>query len=238
MVTGHDLLALAESRLGETYLNKHVPKDDPEWHGPWDCAELGSWVVYQAVGRLYGCASNDGDPAKVEAYTGWWVRDCGDGTLPLVTREDANVMPGVILVRRPPSKGMMGHLAISDGRGGTVEAAGLNLGVRRGEIEGRQWHYYAQIPGVTYAANADVDIQAKPVPYLLDLSDPPMAGSLVYQVQNALKQHGFDPGPINGRYGVRTVAAVYAFQQLNSLVADGVVGPETASKLGIDGWPP
>jgi N-acetylmuramoyl-L-alanine amidase len=49
MATGAQLLALAETRIGEKYVNVQVPKDNPKWHGPWDCAEFASWLVYQEV---------------------------------------------------------------------------------------------------------------------------------------------------------------------------------------------
>ena len=68
--TGTDLLRLAETRLGEKYINVLVPKDNPDWHGPWDCAEFASWVVFQKVKKLYGCLPNTGNPATVEAYSG------------------------------------------------------------------------------------------------------------------------------------------------------------------------
>ena len=63
-----------------------------------------------------------------------------------------------------------------------------------------------------------------------------MSGELVESVQRALKEAGFDPGTIDGLYGPHTVAAVFAFQQSNRLVADGIVGPKTAKKLGVV-WP-
>ena len=47
---------------------------------------------------------------------------------------------------------------------------------------------------------------------------------------------GVDPGKIDGEYGPHTVAAVEAFQAMNRLVADGICGPLTAKKLGIE-WP-
>ena len=47
MTTGNDLLRLAATRIGQKYLNVLVPKDNPNWSGPWDCAEFASWVVFQ-----------------------------------------------------------------------------------------------------------------------------------------------------------------------------------------------
>jgi N-acetylmuramoyl-L-alanine amidase len=62
MTTGNDLLRLAETRIGQKYLNVLVPKDNPNWSGPWDCAEFASWVVFQKVGKLYGCTNNQSKP--------------------------------------------------------------------------------------------------------------------------------------------------------------------------------
>ncbi|MGQ2996022.1 MULTISPECIES: peptidoglycan-binding domain-containing protein [Variovorax] len=235
MATGKDLLKLAEKRIGDKYENVLVPKDNSKWTGPWDCAEFASWVVFQITGELYGCTDNRGNPATTEAYSGSWVRDAENGTLTPVTKAVANSTPGVILVRRPPMPKQMGHVAISDGNGGTVEAAGKGLGVKRGKVEGRIWHFYAQIPGVQYSAN-NVNVTPKPLPFILTLQSPNMSGPLVKAVQRALKQAGFDPGAIDGEYGPHTVAAVHAYQKQNRLVADGDTGPLTARKLGI-AWP-
>ena len=86
MAMGTDLLHLAETRLGERYVNVLVPKNNPHWRGPWDCAEFASWVVYQKVQQLYGCFNNQGNPALTEAYSGAWARDAANGTLPEVSR--------------------------------------------------------------------------------------------------------------------------------------------------------
>jgi hypothetical protein len=127
----------------------------------------------------------------------------------------------------------MGHVAISDGGGGTVEATGSK--VQRGKIEGRHWDYCVKIPELAYAVTgAPVDPQ--PLPFLLKLENPNMTGTIVRKVQRALKDLGYDPGVIDGAYGPHTVAAVIAFQSAKRLVADGVVGPLTAAKLGVD-WP-
>ncbi|MGQ3178840.1 MAG: peptidoglycan-binding domain-containing protein, partial [Blastomonas fulva] len=76
-------------------------------------------------------------------------------------------------------------------------------------VEGRIWHFYAQIPGVQYSAN-NVNVTPKPLPFILTLQSPNMSGPLVKAVQRALKQAGFDPGAIDGEYGPHTVAAVHA----------------------------
>ncbi|MDO9264526.1 MAG: peptidoglycan-binding domain-containing protein [Desulfosalsimonadaceae bacterium] len=235
MVTGKELLELAETRIGEKYVNVLVPKDNPDWHGPWDCAEFASWVVYQKLKKLYGCTDNTGNPAVTEAYSGAWVRDASNGALIPADELTALTAPGLILIRKPPMPGRMGHVAISDGVGGTVEAAGTGLGVRRGKIGGRQWDFFSQIPGVRYTGSGQTP-KIQPKPYLLRLEEPNMHGERVKAVQRALRDVGVSPGKIDGYYGPHTVAAVYAFQKCNRLVADGVVGPATAKKLKIP-WP-
>ena len=233
--TGTDLLHLAETRLGEKYVNVLVPKDNPNWHGPWDCAEFASWVVYQLVQKLYGCLPDTGNPATTEAYSGAWVRDATNGTLLPVGQALANGQAGVILIRRPPLPGTMGHVALTDGQGGTVEAAGTGLGMRRGQVEGRLWHLCVQVPGVAYA-NTGATVPPRPLPFLLTLQDPNVKSALVGRVRHALKANGIAPGVLDNQYGPHTVAAVVAFQTLNRLVANGKVGSLMAKKMGV-AWP-
>ena len=61
---------------------------------------------------------------------------------------------------------------------------------------------------------------------------PSSAGGMtVREVQQALKQAGFDPGPIDGKMGRKTRAALRDFQQAQGLAADGRIGPHTLAKL-------
>lgn len=232
-VTGHDLLALAETRLGQKYvLGAFAPKNNSKWQGPWDCAEFASWVVYQKIGKLYGCTNNYAAPVIADAYSGAWANDVKKGLLLKATQADANTTAGIILIRQP-AVGKIGYVAISDGNGGTVEAANSKKGVCRGKIEGRVWHYFAKIPEVIYVENIGVVITPVPLPTILELTAPYTANDKVWEVQKALEAVGFSTGGIDGVFGPMTLAAVMAFQQANDLVVDGMVGPATAKKLGI-----
>ncbi|UCD15068.1 MAG: peptidoglycan-binding protein [Candidatus Omnitrophota bacterium] len=51
------------------------------------------------------------------------------------------------------------------------------------------------------------------------------------QIQRALKNAGFDPGPVDGRKGAKTNKAIKSFQKARSLKADGVIGPKTWEEL-------
>jgi peptidoglycan hydrolase-like protein with peptidoglycan-binding domain len=55
----------------------------------------------------------------------------------------------------------------------------------------------------------------------------------VRAAQQALKQKGQDPGPIDGVLGPRTQAALKAFQQAEGLTPTGRPDPETMAKLGV-----
>jgi len=57
----------------------------------------------------------------------------------------------------------------------------------------------------------------------------------VKSYQQALKSAGFDPGPIDGIRGPKTIAAVRAFQAAKGLAVDGVVGPKTTAAFGGGG---
>lgn len=55
--------------------------------------------------------------------------------------------------------------------------------------------------------------------------------SEVRELQQALADAGFDPGPVDGDFGPMTRAAVMRFQEARGLEVDGVVGPQTWGAL-------
>jgi peptidoglycan hydrolase-like protein with peptidoglycan-binding domain len=60
------------------------------------------------------------------------------------------------------------------------------------------------------------------------------SGTAVRQLQEALKEAGHDPGPIDGEFGPATEAAVRAFQQEKEIAVDGVVGAVTWLNIDED----
>ena len=53
----------------------------------------------------------------------------------------------------------------------------------------------------------------------------------MHGIQRALGKAGFDPGPLDGIRGRRTIAAIRGFQAAHGLVVDGIIGPETLRRL-------
>ncbi len=117
----------------EKYVNVCVPKNNSNWQGPWDCAEFMSWLVYQVGKKLYGSLI-------MRATQLLWRPTLGRGE---PTRPQTNLALGSPGSRQPllwvqcyfaihlPT-GKMGHIAVSDGLGGTVEAMGKKWGVVAG----------------------------------------------------------------------------------------------------------
>ncbi len=67
------------------------------------------------------------------------------------------------------------------------------------------------------------------MPTLLEISKEAEVACL----QDALRAHGFDPGPTTGVLNANTVAAVKAFQRSEGLNADGIAGARTKLVLGL-----
>jgi len=227
MGTGHQLYELGTKHVGEKYhFGAMVPKNEPDYTGPWDCAEFASWLVYQVSERLYGCANNNGDPAGADAYSGFWARDA-EKLGQKISVAQAAELPGAALVRIA-SRDIIGHVAISDGRGGTVEAHSTKYGVIKSKVSGRRWDFGVLVPWISYSETGEkLPPIEKPAVKIYRWTKPMMQGEKIKEIQRAL---GLTP---DGFYGSKTFNAVRAFQKNTNLVADGEVGPTTAAKLGV-----
>lgn len=60
------------------------------------------------------------------------------------------------------------------------------------------------------------------------------SGEEVKQLQQRLKDLGFNPGEVDGEFGLGTEAAVMAFQNSEGLLANGIVEEETLQALGFE----
>lgn len=229
--TGADIVSLAQQHVGEKYvLGVLVPKNNPNWHGPWDCAEFASWVIYQASSRLYGCDNDSGNPASADAFTGYWDRDTRS-LGQIVSLDVAAQTPGAAVLRIPQA-GTTGHVVLSDGKGGTIEAHSSADGVVNLHLANRRWDAAILIPWFNYSQNPAVPV-TPPQTEVYRLTAPPMAGPVVLQIQNALLALGYDPGTPDSVFGPHTQAAVVAFQVSTGLVGDGEVGAQTAAALNL-----
>jgi peptidoglycan hydrolase-like protein with peptidoglycan-binding domain len=64
-------------------------------------------------------------------------------------------------------------------------------------------------------------------------ADDRMAMTDTRAAQDALKTQGFDPGPVDGRMGPRTRAAISDYQRKNDLPVTGTLDAPTMSKLNV-----
>lgn len=62
---------------------------------------------------------------------------------------------------------------------------------------------------------------------------PGSTGNKVKEIQQNLKDWGYYDGNVDGIFGTQTMYAVQDFQTKHGLSPDGVVGPQTAAKLGV-----
>lgn len=232
MATGKDLVRLGDRHLGEAYkLGAFAPKDNPNWRGPWDCAEFASWLVFQCAGILIGCKDNAKNPAVADAYSGAWARDALAIHHP-ISLGQAKATAGAVIIRKPPPGGI-GHVSISRGDGTTIEAHSAVRGVTRDKVDGRRWDLALLVPGITYPNVLKEEIFSPPGGLIFRLTMPPMQGKLIKVLQQTLKKKGMDPGEIDGVFGPHTEAAVRGAQLQAGLVPDGEVGPATRSALGL-----
>lgn len=65
-----------------------------------------------------------------------------------------------------------------------------------------------------------------------------MKGDDVERLQKELKKLGYDPGPIDGKFGPKTEAAIKEFQKKKKLEEDGIVDPKTAKAINAALRPP
>ena len=229
MVTGKQVYDLGVTKVGGSYrLGVITPKDDKN-ASVFDCAEFTSWLIYQLTGKLFGCANNNGNPASADAYTGFWKRDA-DIIGRKITIEEAATTKGAFLLRYSGS-GMIGHIVVSDGAGGTVEAHSTKKGVIRSTIKNRRWDIGVAPVFVSYDVPKYASVPIEPPNGIIyRFTTPLMKGDVIKKIQKAV---GMADGQIDGIFGSKTFYAVREFQNKKGLTPDGEVGPITMRALKI-----
>jgi peptidoglycan hydrolase-like protein with peptidoglycan-binding domain len=81
-------------------------------------------------------------------------------------------------------------------------------------------------PTTATTAPADPALPPPPPSNETDVLGVGSHGPRTQQLQALLTALHYDPGPIDGSFGTKTVQAVWAFQHLHGLSADGKVGPD------------
>ena len=230
-LTGNAIVQLAQAHIGEDYVfGARVPLGNADWTGPWDCAEFASWCVFQTTGIVYG-AEPRSDVILAESWTGYWDRHVSELGIAISVERAARI-PGACILRRPVT-GRAGHIAISDGEGGTIEAHSTGRGVIGHTISGRRWDIGVLVPDVRYFMS-ETAVSLQVAPNVLRVTSPMMRGPRIVSLQQTLVERGYNPGVVDGVFGGQTEAALQQFQLDNDLVPDGEVGPDTLRALGIE----
>lgn len=87
----------------------------------------------------------------------------------------------------------------------------------------------AQYDNLSYQVKtADATVQRRSV-----LCETNATPSKIMEIQRALQQAGFNPGPVNGVLRAETMGAVNQYQQANNLPVDGFLNIETVKALGV-----
>ncbi|MDI9312078.1 MAG: peptidoglycan-binding protein [Limnohabitans sp.] len=227
MAIGKEILNLANQHDGEKYVfGANVPFDNPNYKGPWDCAEFVSWIVYQITKVKIGIRGK-------EAYTGYWENDVSK-YCKKISISEAALTYGAIVFRSPGFKGIsIGHIAISDGKGGTIEAKSTNDGVCKSVIKGRQWEYGLLINNVQYEMNNAFVFDYNNPPFNFYVSSPIMKHKIVEETKEKLNKLNLFHGEINENYESEIAIAVSNFQKIKGIVVDAVLGKETLTLLKV-----
>lgn len=237
MKTGQDILNAARphAEANDPYIFGALTPVGFKGPGPWDCSKFVSAMVYQGAGIIYGCDNDRADPLHCYGGTVYWERDAHlkGSMIPVV---QAAAIPGAAVLRFTAGEPDH-HIVISDGKGGTIEAACTRLGTIFSTLHGRRWSTGILVPGVDYGPLpkwADTVPLASPGA-VYRLISPYMRGEAVFKVQCRLEDLGyFLPVQTDWVYGPETAAAVADFQRGHGgLVVDGECGPATLAALEI-----
>jgi peptidoglycan hydrolase-like protein with peptidoglycan-binding domain/LysM repeat protein len=189
-------------------------------------------TIHQMVGdekRAWhaGQAEIPGSPGDVNSRSlGIEIVNAGDGKTPFTDAQYASLSQLTAHLQQEyniPQQNILGHKDVAPGR-------------KTDPAENFDWNRLWEGMGVegSRPSTPTTPPPATTNPTLKNGS----SGAAVTQMQQALKNAGFDPGAVDGQFGPNTERALKAFQSANGLVADGICGPLTWAKLGTSATKP
>lgn len=157
--TGEACVRRAKTQLGDPYRWGAIPDKTAADPSAYDCAELVTWAVYQGAGVLAGTSRNNtDDPRIADASSADWYDQTRRGILERIELSTAARIAGAVLVKHPrrdaAGKLLPGHVALSDGKGRMVEAAGGRGVIDTREVGAVHWDLACLVPGVVYTRPA------------------------------------------------------------------------------------
>ena len=233
MATNKELLELATSQDGDSYVFGVEVRPSESNPQAFDCSELVEW----------SCARLDIEPRMPDGS--WYqARHCRIQNTLIEVEEAINTAGSLLfLFSSSPYEGARpkrSHVAISMGDGRTFEARGRRYGVGFFEARDRGWTHAARIPGLEYVVEAFEPLATSPPEnYTVSVVLPKLShhaksrGRDVRTLQGLLHARGLDKvvGKIDGDFGAKTDQAVREFQRRALIEVDGLVGEKTWSKL-------
>lgn len=132
----------------------------------------------------------------------------------------------LVFNKKLPSDGksIASHMGTYVGDGYVIESRGRDYGVVKRKTSEGGWAIGGRLPWFS----DDIPVLTRNLKYV---KDNLMRGKDVKECQEQLKKKGYNPGAIDGIFGVNTLDAVIEFQTEFALEVDGVVGPNTWTKL-------
>ena len=193
-------------KWGQQWVGHHVA----------DCSGLFSWAFKQLGGYMYHGSNT--------MYLSYCVAHC---ELSGGRRTDGEgLKPGTAVFTWKPEEKKYGHVGLYIGDGKVIEAYGTQKGVITSNVTDKRWTHWGELKGVAYEGGGDIP-DSKPT------LRKGSKGEYVTLAQTKLIQKGYDLGKwgADGSFGTATETAVKAFQQDNSLTADGIIGAMTWNAL-------
>ena len=191
-----------------------------------EASDLGDSYGQFMLANMY--LSGEGTKSNKQAYVQWLEKSAEGGYPP------ANYLVGVGIHSNNPKDAALAikylEKAAQAEHVGAMHMLGLiwatGTGVKKNHKEALRWFREAKAYGLPVDQRLLSETGIAVYVQDLERSAPPYTSSskakkLVKQIQQGLKDLGYDPGPVDGLYGGKTKAAIEALQRDSGMPPDG-----------------